>query len=531
MKKFITILITIVLLLLTITVVKATDNQVTQITLENNKIMVNENEITTDTNNTVYLSNKMNNGGTSEEASKANIEIEKIINISKPGNYEFTGTLENGQISINANNIKGEVKIILNNANITCKDAPAIFVYSNNVKNENCKVTISTVKDTENTINGGKIKKVDVSNWSDKENILYYVEKGYDDDNKYIEQYKYDGAISSDISLTFEGEGILNIISSKKEGIESKMHITINNGIYIINSLDDAINAAADEESIITINNGTVIANILEDAEEGDGIDSNGYLYINGGTVYAFAHPGADNGLDSDLGTYINGGTVFSTGSMYEQVKTDNNTQIIQMQLSKEIDANESIAIVDTDNNVLFAFKTDRKVSTIVYSSDELKDKSVAVYTGNDIDGTVDEHGIYTEINNINLSNMYKQEENNPKTFNSNKNDENSNNNKTNLIFTIIVCVFVIGLLIIVVIADIKIKEPNKKMLIINLIIGILIGLILMLSIINIIPKNDKMDFDTYEMEFVPKRENNRPTLEKPHEEPIQKNEKFKNNI
>lgn len=134
----------------------------------------------------------------------------------------------------------------------------------------------------------------------------------------------------------------LNVTSSKKEGIESKMHITINNGTYNINSLDDAINACMDNKSIITINGGTVIANILDEAEEGDGIDSNGYLHINGGTVYAFAHPGSDNGLDSDLGTYINGGTVFATGSMYEECKTSNNTKMVQINLSKEVEAGES---------------------------------------------------------------------------------------------------------------------------------------------------------------------------------------------
>ena len=88
------------------------------------------------------------------------------------------------------------------------------------------------------------------------------------------------------------------------------MHITINSGTYNIQSLDDGINACRESESIITINGGTVIVNILDDADEGDGINSNGYIYINGGTVYAFAHPGSDNGLDSDFGTYIDGGTV-----------------------------------------------------------------------------------------------------------------------------------------------------------------------------------------------------------------------------
>lgn len=410
MKK---VIITILMLVIAISIIPsfASAANTTKISISDSEITVDGKEIETDTNSSIYLTNKMDNGGTQSESISSNIEVANVININSPGIYEFTGTLSDGQISVNANNINGEVKIILNEVNITCKNAPAIFVYSKNPESENCKVTIELADGTTNNVVGGKIKQ-SVQGWEDQDSILYYVEKDYDDDKQYYERYKYDGAISSDISLTFEGTGTLNVTSSKKEGIESKMHITINNGTYNINSLDDAINACMDNKSIITINGGTVIANVLDEAEEGDGIDSNGYLYINGGTVYAFAHPGSDNGLDSDLGTYINGGTVFATGSMYEECKTSNSTKIVQMNLSKEVETGESIVIADEDENVVFAFKTDRKVSTVVYSSNSLEDKTYNIYTGTDIEGTIDENNIYTTISSIDLSKMTKQENN-----------------------------------------------------------------------------------------------------------------------
>mgnify|MGYP002541555689 FL=1 len=221
----------------------------------------------------------MDNGGTSTDATSSNIEISNIININSAGTYEFSGTLTDGQISVNVNNIVGEVRIVLNNVNVTCKNAPAIFVYCKDTENEDCKVVIETASGSTNTIVGGKIKQ-SVESLEDQDSILYFIEKGYDDDRQYYERYKYDGAISSDISLTFEGSGTLNVTSSKKEGIESKMHITINSGTYNIQSFDDGINACRESESIITINGGTVIVNILNDADEGDGIDSNGYIYI-----------------------------------------------------------------------------------------------------------------------------------------------------------------------------------------------------------------------------------------------------------
>ena len=158
MKKFLSVFLIIVMALaLIMPQVNAAEDS-TKIELSDSKITVDGAEISTDSSQSVYLSSKMDNGGTSEDATKENIEVKNIINITKAGTYEFTGELSDGQISVNANGISGEVIIILNNANITCKSAPAIFVYSNDIENENCKVTIKTAKNSENTITGGKIK-------------------------------------------------------------------------------------------------------------------------------------------------------------------------------------------------------------------------------------------------------------------------------------------------------------------------------------------------------------------------------------
>lgn len=408
MKKIVIPILIIVLAILCIPKCIYAESNIT-IKMDDSKITVNGETITSNETSAVYLTNQTNNGGTSSDAVGSNIEIDNVININDAGTYEFSGDLSNGQISINANSINGEVRIILNSVNINCKDAPAIFVYSKNPESENCKVIIETAEGTINSVTGGKIKQ-SVKGWKDQDSISYYIEKDYDEEGQYYERYKYDGAISSDISLTFEGKGLLNVTSNKKEGIESKMHITINEGTYNISSLDDAINASMDNKSIITINNGTIIANVLDEAEEGDGIDSNGYIYINGGTIYAFAHPGSDNGLDSDLGTYINGGTVIATGSMYEESKTTNNNKIIQMQFSKEVNADESIVIVDENENVIFAFKTDRKISNFLYTSSNLEDKTYSVYTGTSIEGELNEQNVYTNISSIDLNNMTKQE-------------------------------------------------------------------------------------------------------------------------
>ena len=176
MKKFFIILILVLLCILS-SIPFAYASSTTVISLSDSKITVNGETISTDTSSSVYLSSQMDNGGTSTDATNSNIEISNIININSAGTYEFSGTLTDGQISVNANNIVGEVRIVLNNVNITCKSVPAIFVYCKDTENEDCKVVIETASGSTNTIVGGKIKQ-SVESWEDQDSILYFIERG-----------------------------------------------------------------------------------------------------------------------------------------------------------------------------------------------------------------------------------------------------------------------------------------------------------------------------------------------------------------
>lgn len=447
----------------------------TYINLSDENITVNNSKITEDTNQNVYLSNAMNNGGSSANATKANEEIANVINITSSGIYEFTGELTDGQISINSNNITGDVIIVLNNVNITCKNAPAIFVYNKETKTSTCNVIIKTAKDSKNTISGGKLKQ-SVEDWQDQAELLYYVEKDYNDEGEYYERYKYDGAISSDISLTFEGEGTLEVNSLSKEGIESKRDITINSGNYNINSLDDGINASADGESVITINGGNVLVNVLKEAEEGDGIDSNGYIYINGGNIYAFAsETSQDNGLDSDLGIYINGGTVVATGNMADTVSKDSKQNFLQLQFKNKISKNSLITITDKNKNPITAFETDREYSILTISVPELVGEEINVYEGGEVEGT-SQNGLYTNITSYTLGTEKEyniaSEMGRPGQFERNFENVNNQNNKL-YIYTIVILA---NILLVLIIVFFVLKKKGK---IITLFIGIVIGAIL----------------------------------------------------
>lgn len=506
------------------------------ITLSDENILLNGVEITNENEDGIIYSNEMDNGGVEEIAKEANIKIDDIITITKAGEYKFTGSLSNGQIAVNANEINGEVKIILDNAKITSKDAPAIFIYSKDINNEKCKVTIETTKGSENEVAGGKIKQ-SVLDFKNQDEILYNVEKNYDDDGTYFERYKYDGAISSDISLTFDGEGLLNVYGNKKEGIEGKMHITVNGGTVIIRSVDDAINAAADGKSIITVNEGMVVAFLTEEAEEGDGIDSNGSIVINGGTVYSFACPGADSGLDADLGTTINAGRVISTGSMNDSVTFGKD--INYARASFNVNLGDIICVADEEDNIVFAMKADRRMQNFLYTSNELKqDEKYIVYTNASIEGDLDEWNIYKNITSSDVTNATKNEFNNVRGP-GNMGDFNNIRMGGNL-ETVGIILTIIGALlaIVVIVVNLKSKNETSKIRIINLILGILLGATLTLGIyflvsnnrFSFVPDMGNMQFERPmgnmgEMDFKDKRdemknfEGNRPV--KPNENVI----------
>lgn len=365
--------------------------------LNDDRITVNGETISKDSTSHIYWSQNMDNGGTSDEARAANLKVDDVVNIKAPGVYRFTGTLTSGQIAVDTNVIKGTVEIILAGASIACADGPAIVAYNVNTKTaENCNVIIKTEKDTESYVYGTRVK-TNVIGWPDQDKIVYNIEKGTNDEGQYFEQYKYDGAISSDITLTFEGEGTLRF-ESGREGIEVKGDVIINSGNYIFNTDEDGINACLDGESVIEINGGNILVATKKDGPQGDGIDSNGYLRINGGNVYSFANPNTgDSGIDSDLGIYINGGNVVATGNMYDMIEMDSKQDFILIPFNEKISEGTLITVVDEKDEPIIAFESERDYTILTLSNPELRKGNYTVYKGGVIEGE-STNGLYTQI-------------------------------------------------------------------------------------------------------------------------------------
>ena len=364
------------------------------------------------------------------------------ININTDGDITFTGELTGGMIALDTNKITKDVNIILNGVKLDTdsKKAPAIYVYNKDVSYTGSKVTIKTVKGTDNYIEGGKLKKVsllgsdELSNYTNRysgETATYYStytnyygvytsneinnilfakvtadnEDLADGDPYYY--YKASGAISSDIDLYFEGEGYLEVTSKNKEGIETKGNLEFvgGTGDYVVYAEDDCLNTTTAKNentsvrNTLTINVNSLTAIVSNDADEGDAIDSNGTLTINGGRIIAFAKSGQDAGLDSESGTYINSGTVLAIGDMLDEISSDSKQTFAIFSFQDKSEENTLIALLDDSDSPIFAFKTDRTYTNLIYSSTSLKEGTYYLYKDGEVAGE-NTSGFYTSITN-----------------------------------------------------------------------------------------------------------------------------------
>lgn len=252
-----------------------------------------------------------------------------VIHITKPGEYIIEGSFH-GQLFFDFGNEdetfankEASVVVILNGADVTCTVAPAI-IFHDVYECDNTWESRESYSDITNLSDAGV--KIIIADGTENNftgcNVYRLLKPEYKKDSTSVQKklWKTDGAFYSfqslEISAEANGTGILNITSKTFEGLDCELHMTINGGYVNVFSQDDGINVNEDNVSVFTLNDGhlTIFASL---GAEGDVIDSNGYIRINGGVIAGTSKSPSDELLDSENGTYISeSATVISGGSV-----------------------------------------------------------------------------------------------------------------------------------------------------------------------------------------------------------------------
>ena len=328
---------------------------------------------------------------TAEEA-----EAHTVVHITQPGTYALSGTLSAGQIAVDLGEDAEEdpeavVTLILNGVDITCTVAPAVIFYSVYECGSDDEDTATAAVDTSAAganvlIADGTINHVTGS----------YVARIYDlgsvelsEDGTEVTDsdklHKYDGAFYSRMSMNVDGgeagTGVLNI-TADNEGLDTELHLTINGGTINITSGNDGINTNEDNVSVTTINGGSVNIQVTGETGEGDGIDSNGYLVINGGAVNSAAcSSSGDAGIDASAGITINGGTVLASGNMYDPIDGGDQTYVVFSFASRQT-GGQTYTLQNADGETVGAWTPANDFTCLVVSSPDLTAGDYTLWQG-----------------------------------------------------------------------------------------------------------------------------------------------------
>jgi len=344
----------------------------TLILLSEDTITVNGAPISEDETSAVHLTSVIE---THEDVPEALKDLaNRVIVITSAGTYRISGTASDIQIAVQAGDAD-DVRLILDGVDLSCRTNAAIGVYSARepLTAGEYAVAIELAEGSENRIAGSH-------------------NSAESDD-----EIEFDGAVSSAVSLGFEGSGSLAIIADK-EGVEvSGGHLTINGGSLHIEAGDDPLNVSEDGVGVLTMNDGYVYSSVLPaQGGEGDGIDSNGWIVFNGGTAINLAHPSSqDGGIDSDMGSTINGGVIVGAGNMYDPIETDSQQLFMMLEFGQA--TNDLVVVTDEHDVPVFAYDFPHDYMYIAFSTPELKEGTYHVYLGGEIEGEQTD-GLYTSI-------------------------------------------------------------------------------------------------------------------------------------
>ncbi|WP_036603978.1 carbohydrate-binding domain-containing protein, partial [Olivibacter sitiensis] len=196
-----------------------------------------------------------------------------------------------------------------------------------------------------------------------------------------------EGDASIDPYVVING-GDFTINTTEGEGIESKSHMTINNGTIYAKTADDALNAG----TALYINGGKIFTY----STGNDAIDSNGIITITGGMTIAVGSRSPEGGFDCDGNTFkITGGFALGLGGSTSGPTASVST--VRSVITGGVSANQIVHIEDASGNEVLTFLNPTSFSTMLFASSKMKASTqYNIYVGGSVSDATDFNGIYT---------------------------------------------------------------------------------------------------------------------------------------
>ncbi len=310
------------------------------------------------------------------DAKEIALQSGKNVTITKAGVYRVTGSAENVTIIVDAGD-EDKVQLVLDGVSVTNADAPCIYVRNADkvfvtLSGDNSlsvtgqftadgdtntdgvifskdDLTLNgagslTVNSSDNgivgkddlKITGGTYKITAASKAIEANDSIrvaggsFTIKAGTDGLHAENEDddslgYIYIGGGSFSMSVGDDGIHAVSLVQidggtftiSAAECMEGT-YIRINDGTFDLSSWDDGINAARKSSAystpVVEINGGAI--NITMSAGDTDGIDSNGDIIVNGGTISV----SGNSTFDYDGTAQLNGGTIYCNGQQVTEI-------------------------------------------------------------------------------------------------------------------------------------------------------------------------------------------------------------------
>ena len=334
--------------------------------------------ITLDENstNTLVDSSKYSN----EEEWKGTISSNDDITINGSGKLNITGNFKNGiQSNDKIKIVNGDINITAANNGIVANDEVKIKDGNVTIKSGNSGIKAKNEEDSTKgyiIIENGNIsiESADDAIHSNGDITI---------DNGSFEISSGDDGMHADANLTINN-GDINIKTSY-EGIEGKT-VTINSGDVKVKAQDDGINVAggsneakggfqdefaANGDNKFTINGGNIYVNA-----DGDGLDSNGSIYMNGGTVVVDGPTNSGNGALDYNGEFIQkGGSLVAAGAsgMAQAISNNSSIYALSATLTSNQSANTKVTVTNSAGEEIASYTSSKSFNNIIISTDKLK--------------------------------------------------------------------------------------------------------------------------------------------------------------